>query len=149
MRLRVRDLLEATRGSIGGGSQVAAAVTSYHTDSRSVAPGGAFFALTGARADGHDFLSDAVQRGAAAVIVERPQRRFAGVAEIVVSDSWQALYDLAGHALARVRPLVVGITGSNGKTSTKEMTAAVLSSRLRTRKSEGNLNTETGVPLTI
>jgi UDP-N-acetylmuramoyl-tripeptide--D-alanyl-D-alanine ligase len=149
MRLSVIDVLEATGGSIAGGSQVAEAVTSFHTDSRQVAPGGLFFALKGAETDGHRFVEEAARRGASAVIVERRVADLGGVGQVVVGDSWRALYDLAGYALAKVDPLVVGITGSNGKTSTKEMTAAVLASRMRVRKTEGNLNTETGVPLTI
>lgn len=143
------DLLEATSGSIAGGSQVAEAVSSYHTDSREVEPGGLFFALRGAERDGHDFAREAARRGAAALVVERPAPTAAGVAQIVVADSWKALYSLATFVLGKVNPLVVGVTGSNGKTSTKEMTAAVLATRLRVLKSEGNLNTETGVPLTI
>jgi UDP-N-acetylmuramoyl-tripeptide--D-alanyl-D-alanine ligase len=149
MRLRVIDVLEATSGSIAGGSQVAEAVSSYHTDSRDVRPGGLFFALKGAERDGHDFVRDAARRGAAAVIVERSLPSIAGVAQLVVQDSWSALYSLAAFVLARVSPLVVGVTGSNGKTSTKEMTAAVLAVRQRVLKTEGNLNTETGLPLTI
>jgi UDP-N-acetylmuramoyl-tripeptide--D-alanyl-D-alanine ligase len=149
MRLRVIDVLQATSGSIAGGSQVAEAVSSYHTDSREVEPGGLFFALKGAERHGHEFIRDAARRGASAVVVERPQPVLAGVAQIVVADGWRALYDLAAFALARVSPLVVGVTGSNGKTSTKEMTAAVLSTRMRVVKTEGNLNTETGLPLTI
>ena len=143
------DLLEATGGSITGGSQVAEAVTSYHTDSREVVPGGLFFALRGAETDGHRFVVQAAERGASAVVVERMVPNLAGVAQVVVRDGWQALYALAAHVLESVGPIVVGVTGSNGKTSTKEMLAAVLATRFRVRKTLGNLNTETGVPLTI
>ncbi len=125
-----------------------ASFTSVHTDSREVAPGGLFFALRGAADDGHRFVPDAVTRGAAGVVVERPVE--AGGAEvIVVPDAWAALYDLARRRLEDAAPIVVGITGSNGKTSTKEMLAAILATRYRVLKTEGNLNTETGVPLTI
>ena len=124
------------------------AFTSVHTDSREVRPGGLFFALKGAETDGHRFLADAVRNGATGVVVSEP----VGVdgAEVFrVADTWEALYDLAAARLAEVKPLVVGITGSNGKTSTKEMVAAVLASRFGVLKTEGNLNTETGVPLTL
>ena len=125
-----------------------ASFTSVHTDSREVAPGGLFFALRGAADDGHRYVPDAVTRGAAGVVVERPVE--AGEAEvIVVPDAWAALYDLARRRLEDAAPIVVGITGSNGKTSTKEMLAAILATRYRVLKTEGNLNTETGVPLTI
>jgi UDP-N-acetylmuramoyl-tripeptide--D-alanyl-D-alanine ligase len=149
VRLSIVDVLEATGGSIAGGSQVAEAVTSFHTDSREVAPGGLFFALKGAETDGHRFVAQAAERGASAVVVERRVGDLGGVAQVVVGDSWRALYGLAANMLRRVHPLVVGVTGSNGKTSTKEMAAAVLATRMRVRKTEGNLNTETGVPLTI
>jgi len=149
MRLTLLELLEATGGGEVGGTQVGERFSTYHTDSREVQPGGVFFALRGAEKDGHEFVRDAVGRGAAAVVVERRLETPAGVVEIVVPDSWRALYDVATLVLARVKPLVVAITGSNGKTSTKEMTAAVLSGRFNVQKTTGNLNTETGVPLTI
>jgi UDP-N-acetylmuramoyl-tripeptide--D-alanyl-D-alanine ligase len=123
--------------------------SSVHTDSRLVEPGGLFFALKGASTDGHGFVVDAVARGAAGVVVERPVEVGGEVEVLEVSDTWAALYDLARQRLAEARPIVVGITGSNGKTSTKEMLAALLATRYRVLKTEGNLNTETGVPLTI
>jgi UDP-N-acetylmuramoyl-tripeptide--D-alanyl-D-alanine ligase len=69
--------------------------------------------------------------------------------QIQVADTWRAFYDLARSVLARIAPVVIGITGSNGKTSTKEMAAAAMATRFRTARTTGNLNTETGVPLTI
>ena len=149
MKLTLLDLLEATGGGEVGGTQVGERFTTYHTDSREVQPGGLFFALRGAEKDGHQFVRDAIARGAAAVVVERRLEAPAGIVEIVVPDTWKALYDVASLTLARVKPLVVGITGSNGKTSTKEMTAAVLASKHEVLRNTGNLNTETGVPLTI
>lgn len=149
MKLTLLDLLEATGGGEVGGTQVGERFTTYHTDSREVQPGGLFFALRGAEKDGHQFVRDAIARGAAAVVVERRLEAPAGIVEILVPDSWKALYDVAALTLARVKPLVVGITGSNGKTSTKEMTAAVLATKYDVLSNTGNLNTETGVPLTI
>src|SRR5690242_5383903 len=143
------DNLEATAGGEAGGPQVDETFPTYHTDSREVQPGGLFFALRGAEKDGHDFVADAVKRGAAAVIVQRRTEIPPGVVEILVPDTWAALFSLAAHALRRVQPLVVGITGSNGKTSTKEMVAAILSRHFNVLRTQGNLNTETGVPLTI
>ncbi len=149
MRLTLLEILEATGGGEVGGTQVGERFATYHTDSREVKPGGVFFALRGAEMDGHRFIADAVERGAAAVIVERRTETAAGIVEVVVPDTWKALYDLATSVLERVHPLVVGITGSNGKTSTKEMTAAVLGARFTVHRTSGNLNTETGVPLTL
>jgi len=149
VRLSLLEILEATGGGEVGGTQVGETFATYHTDSREVQPGGLFFALRGAEKDGHDFVADAVKRGAAAVIVQRRTEIPPGVVEILVPDTWAALFSLAAHALRRVQPLVVGITGSNGKTSTKEMVAAILSRHFNVLRTQGNLNTETGVPLTI
>src|SRR5581483_6900991 len=149
MRLTLLEILEATGGGEVGGTQVGERFATYHTDSREVKPGGVFFALRGAEMDGHRFIADAVERGAAAVIVERRTETATGIVEVVVPDPWKALCDLATSVLERVHPLVVGITGSNGKTSTKEMTAAVLGARFNVHRTSGNLNTETGVPLTL
>jgi UDP-N-acetylmuramoyl-tripeptide--D-alanyl-D-alanine ligase len=149
MRLSLLEILEVTGGGEVGGTQVGEMFSTFHTDSRQVQPGGLFFALRGRGMDGHDFVADAVARGAAAAIVERKTEVAPGIVEVVVRDTWAALYALAGHALKRVQPMVVGVTGSNGKTSTKEMVAAVIGQHFNVLRTQGNLNTETGVPLTI
>ncbi|HSS60022.1 MAG TPA: UDP-N-acetylmuramoyl-tripeptide--D-alanyl-D-alanine ligase [Candidatus Limnocylindrales bacterium] len=149
MRLSLLEILEVTGGGEVGGTQVGETFSTFHTDSREVKPGGLFFALKGAEMDGHEFVGDAIARGAAAAIVQRKTAIAPGIVEVVVPDTWTALYALAAHALKRVQPLVVGITGSNGKTSTKEMVAAVLGQHFNVLRTHGNLNTETGVPLTI
>jgi UDP-N-acetylmuramoyl-tripeptide--D-alanyl-D-alanine ligase len=149
MRLSLLEILEATGGGEVGGTQVGETFSTFHTDSREVKQGGVFFALRGAEKDGHEFVADAIARGAAAVVVERKSEVPTGIVEILVSDTWKALYALAAHTLRRVQPLVVGVTGSNGKTSTKEMLAAVLGRHFNVLRTLGNLNTETGVPLTI
>lgn len=149
MRLSLLEILEATGGGEVGGTQVGETFSTFHTDSREVKPGGVFFALRGAEMDGRRFVGDAISRGAAAVLVEQKTDVPTGVVEVVVPDTWKALYALAAHALRRVNPLVVGVTGSNGKTSTKEMVAAILSQHFTVLRTEGNLNTETGVPLTL
>ena len=123
-------------------------VDAYTTDSRLASAGALFFALRGAEMDGHDFVADAAARGATAAVVER-RLDDAQIEQVVVPDSWRALFDLAADALVRADPLRVGVTGSNGKTSTKEFLAAALGARHRVLKTEGNLNTETGVPLTL
>jgi UDP-N-acetylmuramoyl-tripeptide--D-alanyl-D-alanine ligase len=149
MRLTLLELLEATGGGEVGGTQVGNTYTTFYTDSRAVKPGGVFFALRGAQMDGHRFISDAISRGATCVVVQRRTDIPTGIAEVLVPDTWAALYALAAYALARVRPLVVAVTGSNGKTSTKEMVAAILAKRFNVHRTIGNLNTETGVPLTL
>ncbi|HEY3084984.1 MAG TPA: UDP-N-acetylmuramoyl-tripeptide--D-alanyl-D-alanine ligase, partial [Candidatus Dormibacteraeota bacterium] len=149
MRLSLLEILEATGGGEVGGTQVGETFSTFHTDSREVKHGGVFFALRGAEMNGHEFVSDAIARGATAVVVERKTDIPTGIVEVVVPDTWDALYALATHALRRVQPLVVAVTGSNGKTSTKEMVAAILSQHFNVLRTQGNLNTETGVPLTI
>jgi UDP-N-acetylmuramoyl-tripeptide--D-alanyl-D-alanine ligase len=148
VRLSLAQVLEATGGrppAAAGGVEF----TGYHTDSREVAAGSLFFALRGAATDGHAFVADAVARGAAGVVVDRPVEVPGPLVVVRVADTWRALYDLAGWVLDRLAPAVVAITGSNGKTSTKEMVAAVLGVRHRVLKTAGNLNTETGLPLTL
>jgi UDP-N-acetylmuramoyl-tripeptide--D-alanyl-D-alanine ligase len=147
MQLTVAEILATTGGRLVAGA-LDACCTSFHTDSRAVEPGGCFFALRGASLDGHAFCPGAAARGAAVLVTER-EVAARGATVVQVADTWRALYDLAGHVLGRVAPLVVGVTGSNGKTSTKELTAAVLGVRHRVLKTEGNLNSETGLPLTL
>ncbi len=149
MRVTLLEILGATGGGLVGGTLVGNVFSNFHTDSREVVEGGVFFALKGAEMDGHEFVPDAIRRGAAVVIVERKMESAPGVGQVLVADTWRALYALATFARDRVRPLVVAITGSNGKTSTKEMVAAVLGGRYNVLRTSGNLNTETGVPMTM
>jgi UDP-N-acetylmuramoyl-tripeptide--D-alanyl-D-alanine ligase len=149
MRLTLLEILGATDGGQIGGTFVGNAFSTFHTDSREIAQGGVFFALRGAEMDGHDFVQDAIERGAGVLVVERRMESAPGVGQVLVADTWAALYALAGYVRDRVQPLVVAVTGSNGKTSTKEMTAGVLEGRFNVLKTSGNLNTETGLPLTM
>ena len=121
-------------------------------DSREVEAGNAFVALPGERVDGHDYLADAVAAGAAALIVTRPPADPAAHGDVTVvrvGDGVAALGAMATAWRSRLDPLVVGITGSIAKTSTKEAVAAVLGRAFRTAKSSGNQNNEIGLPLTV
>jgi UDP-N-acetylmuramoyl-tripeptide--D-alanyl-D-alanine ligase len=149
MRFTLLEILGATAGGQIGGTFVGNAFDSFHTDSREVVEGGVFFALKGAEMDGHDFVPDAIAHGAGLLIVERRMESVPGVGQVLVASTWDALNALARFAADRVRPLVVGITGSNGKTSTKELVSAALGRRYNVLHTSGNLNTETGVPLTM
>jgi UDP-N-acetylmuramoyl-tripeptide--D-alanyl-D-alanine ligase len=149
MRLTLLEILGATGGGQIGGTHVGNVFSTFHTDSREVVHGGVFFALKGAEKDGHEFVPDAIERGAGMLIVERRMESVPGVGQVLVANTWDALYALARFAADRVQPLVVAITGSNGKTSTKEMIAAALGRRYNVLHTSGNLNTETGVPLTM
>lgn len=115
-------------------------------DSRSVAPGGLFVAVRAER-DGHDFVADAVAAGAAACLCERVVD--ASVPMVVVPDSVAALAQLGSHARNQLGDRVVGITGSVGKTSTKDLAASVLRRRYPTWANQRSFNNELGVPLTL
>jgi UDP-N-acetylmuramoyl-tripeptide--D-alanyl-D-alanine ligase len=114
-------------------------------DSRAVEPHGLFVAVPGERVDGHDFAAAAVSQGAAAVLSSRP----VGVPAVVVDDTVAALGRLAAHVLGRLPARVVALTGSQGKTGTKDLLAAVLARHGRTVATEGSLNNELGLPLTV
>ena len=124
-------------------------------DSRQIRPGELFVALAGERTDGHRFLREAVAAGAAALLVRELPREMAdlatpdGPAIVAVPDTLLGLHAVAAAWRTRFSPLVVGVTGSIAKTSTKEAIAAVLSERFATLKSEGNANNEIGLPLTV
>jgi UDP-N-acetylmuramoyl-tripeptide--D-alanyl-D-alanine ligase len=129
---------------VGAGAGVVNAVS---TDTRSIQAGQLFVALRGEHFDGHDFLTTALKQGAAAALVERVDRSLSELPQIQVSDSLLGLQTLARNYRAEFSIPVVGITGSNGKTSTKEMVAAVLGERFRVTKTVGNLNNHIGVPM--
>lgn len=118
----------------------------FFSDTRDVIQGGVFIALKGERFDGHDFARQAVDKGAVLAITERT---IANVPSIVVKSCRKALLDLARHHRMRFDPVVVGVTGSVGKTSTKDMIALALSCGHSVYKTEGNHNNEIGLPFTI
>ena len=129
-----------------------ATFTGAAADSREVKPGRLFFALPGERVDGFDFCAAAAQAGAAAVVVAGARGKPAGCAAIpviAVADVRRALGDLARAVRLRFAGRVVGVTGSNGKTTTKELIAAALSSAGTVLRTGGNLNTDVGLPLTV
>ncbi len=121
-------------------------------DSRLVADGQLFVALPGERTDGHAFVADAIARGAAALIVARPIGDVDALGDVTVvrvADPLAALWAVATGWRRRFDPLVVGVTGSIAKTSTKEAVAGTLATRFHTLRNEGNLNNEIGLPLTL
>jgi len=123
------------------------------TDSRLVKEGNLFIALKGEKYNGHDFIKQAMQRGAAGIIVSDPKvgenLTDKGVAVIKVSDTLIALGDLAHEWRKRFPVTVIGLTGSSGKTTTKEMIAAIVGRKKNVLKTEGNLNNLIGLPQTI
>lgn len=148
--ISLTDLIRATGGTaaVMGERAVTAGLT---TDSRRVVPGCVFLALSGERFDGNTFAAEATRKGAAAVVVSRTEGEYApGATVILVQDTLKALQSLASWWREQLEPLhVVGLTGSSGKTSTKDMTLAVLAQRYKTIATAGNLNNHIGVPLSI
>jgi UDP-N-acetylmuramoyl-tripeptide--D-alanyl-D-alanine ligase len=140
---RLSDIATAVGGTLRGPDGVAKAAA---TDSRSVTPGALFVAIAGERLDGHDFVDDALARGAIAAMVHRPG--FGPAVE--VADTGRALLELAADERRHMTSTrVVGITGSNGKTSAKDLAAAVLSARYPTHASPASFNNEVGLPMTL
>jgi UDP-N-acetylmuramoyl-tripeptide--D-alanyl-D-alanine ligase len=121
------------------------------TDSRQTQPGDLFFALPGGRFDGHDFLQEAARRGAGAVVAERKRvpANWSGSPLIAVEDTRKALGRLAAQYREDFSLPLVAVGGSNGKTTTKELVAAVLRQKLDTLWSEASFNNDIGVPLTL
>jgi UDP-N-acetylmuramoyl-tripeptide--D-alanyl-D-alanine ligase len=126
-----------------------ATFTAISTDSRALAPGTLFVALAGERFDGHDYLDAAAAGGATGVVVRQGTRVPAGVVAFEVPDTLKAFGRLARARRRELTGPVVAITGTNGKTSTKEMLAAVLATRYRVYATRANLNNLVGVPTTI
>jgi UDP-N-acetylmuramoyl-tripeptide--D-alanyl-D-alanine ligase len=126
-----------------------ATFASISTDSRAIRPGALFIALVGERFDGHDHLAGAAAAGAKAAVVRRGTAPVPGLVLFEVDDTLRAFGLLAQARRRSVRGPVVAVTGTNGKTSTKEMLAAVLGTKYRTYATRANLNNLVGVPLTI
>jgi len=141
---RISEVALAVGGRVTEGD---VEVDSVVIDSRSAVPGSLFVALPGERVDGHDFVPEAMGRGAAAALVTRPTD---GVPCVSVPDTGAALLALARDERRRMADVtVVGVTGANGKTSTKDLTAAVLATRFKIHASPASFNTEVGLPVTL
>lgn len=161
--LTLGDIIQATIGTDTGGMPGGDwPIRDVAIDSRQAGPDCLFVGLKGETVDGSDFADDAIAKGAAAVIVSRAPARAAQVCTpgtapaaitppiaIVVPDTLWTLQELAAYWRRRVNVRVVGVTGSVGKTVTKELTASILSRRYVTLRNEGNLNNEIGLPLTL
>jgi UDP-N-acetylmuramoyl-tripeptide--D-alanyl-D-alanine ligase len=141
------EIAQIVGGTVGGGPGDLLVTAPAAADSRAAQPGGLFVAVPGERVDGHDFAVETVAAGAVAALVSRP----VPVPHVLVEDTVAALGRLARHQVDRLAAgglVVVGVTGSSGKTSTKDLLAAVLEPLGATVAPVGSLNTEIGVPLT-
>ncbi|HEX4227102.1 MAG TPA: UDP-N-acetylmuramoyl-tripeptide--D-alanyl-D-alanine ligase [Bryobacteraceae bacterium] len=147
MHLSMAQVQAATGGTVSGISPELR-LHGWSIDSRTVQPGDLFFAIKGERLDGHAFVSNAFDRGAAAAVVSDPLSTQAGPC-LVVPDTLAALKHIAHLARREWGGIVVGVTGSAGKTTTKDLIAALLSTRLLTAKTIGNFNNQYGLPLSL
>ena len=149
--ITVRELLQAVDGTLlGEFADLDLTVTHVQRDSRLIQPGDVFLPLLGERRDGHDFIERALNAGAAGTLTMRELDRYQpGKFYILVKDTMLALGDLARWYRSRFRFPVIGITGSAGKTTTKDMIAAVLGEKFRVSKTRENYNNNLGMPETI
>ncbi len=145
--LTVEEIIEATGGTLL--SENSASFNGVSIDSRTIKEGDIFFALKGDRCDGHHYLENALMKGSGAIVETRPGALPENKVIICVSDTLRSLQDLAHFLRMRRNIPVVAVTGSNGKTTTKEMIHLILSERFKTLKNEGNLNNHIGLPLSL
>jgi UDP-N-acetylmuramoyl-tripeptide--D-alanyl-D-alanine ligase len=153
VKLDKNDFLKISGAEIKGEPQEFS-VNGVTVDSRKVFPGEAFFAIKGNNLDGHGFIKDAFSKGAEIAVVEKkwlneniqyfPERTF-----VAVNDTLKSLQELANNHRRKFSIPLIAITGSNGKTTTKDITAQVLSKKMKILKTEGNLNNHIGMPLTL
>ncbi|HLA14642.1 MAG TPA: UDP-N-acetylmuramoyl-tripeptide--D-alanyl-D-alanine ligase [Gemmatimonadaceae bacterium] len=147
---RVAAALEAGGGVAGSAPKGSTQITSITTDTRKIGKGDLFVALIGERFDGHDFVETAVTAGAAALVVSRaPKLDSVGVPVFEVPDTLVALGDLAHYWRRAWGGPLIGVAGSNGKTSTKDLLLAALGKAFSVHATTGNLNNRVGVPLTL
>ena len=146
--LTAGDVTAATGGRLMRGD-ARQPIEGISIDSRAVAPGDLFIAIRGERFDGHDFVADALARGATGIVVQAPADLPAAPTVIAVADTTVALQQIALDVRRRSGTRVVAITGSAGKTTTKEVVAEFLSARYRVFRNKGNLNNHIGLPLSL
>jgi len=143
------DLKGAIRADSLGIGQGGLQVNRVTTDSRDIRPGDLFWALPGERHDGHEFVASALAQGALAAVIDHQHQTSTAGPRLVVPDTHRALADLAGWYRLRNEALVIGVTGSVGKTTTRELLYSVLSVRYAGLRSRKNFNNEIGLPLSV
>lgn len=147
--MRIIDIVKAVEAIDYSSPNRFAEIDSVVFDTRKATPNSLFIPLKG-ETDGHDYIQSAISNGAIAALWSRPEEEApASIAIILVDDTLEALQKLSKAYLKMIHPKVVAITGSNGKTTTKDMTAAVLSTHFHVHKTEGNYNNEIGLPITL
>lgn len=146
--MNIQAVAEACKGVIYGDNGNLQEILGVELDSRKLQKGYLFIATKGERVDGHSFIPQAFEKGCCGVVCEKLPEIMEGPC-ILVENSFQALQDIAAYYREQLAVKVVGITGSVGKTSTKEVIAGVLSEKYNVLKTEGNFNNEIGLPLTV
>lgn len=150
MELTLDEVAEAAGGSLSDTSALTARPTGVSIDSRSIRKGELFFAIRGPRFDGHDFVGETLDRGAVGAVVGADRFGGRSVGPVIpVADTVEALQRLASYYRKKLHCNVVAVTGSNGKTSTKDLVAHVLAGSRLVGGTRGNLNNHLGVPLTL
>ncbi len=147
----ISELLEATKGKLAGQAR-GITIKGISIDSRTINPQDVFIAIKGNNFDGHDFIDEAIKKGASCVIkrpVGKRKSRAGKLTFIEVRDTIKALGDIARFQRKKFNIPVVAVTGSNGKTTTKDMIAHVLSGKFKVLKNEGTKNNQIGLPLTL
>lgn len=147
--LKLQEILKATGGRILCKNNHGEDFSGLSIDSRTIREGELFVALKGQRFDGHDFLMDALKKGSGAIVSIPPPVPVKGKTIIHVKNTLRALQAIANYRRRMVNIPVIAVTGTNGKTTTKELIASILGIRFRVLKSSGNLNNHIGLPLNL
>ncbi|MDO5293798.1 MAG: UDP-N-acetylmuramoyl-tripeptide--D-alanyl-D-alanine ligase [bacterium] len=149
--LSIREVVSAVGGSVISGP-MEGSITDVSTNSREIKEGTLFVPIIGERVDAHKFIKGALELGASATVTSRPLNEIEvveGKTYILVEDTLQAMQDLAAYYRSKFTIPVIGVTGSVGKTTTKEMIAAALETKFSVLKTAGNMNSQVGLPLTL
>lgn len=146
--MKIKEIIAATNGILLSGDENLE-ITGFSQDSRKVSDGMMYIPIIGERFDGHDFIENAFENGASAIISDRIIDDRSDKVIIKVEDTLKALQDMARYLRKNRNVKVVGITGSVGKTSTRDMVYSVIKQQYKTLKTEGNYNNNIGLPLTI
>jgi UDP-N-acetylmuramoyl-tripeptide--D-alanyl-D-alanine ligase len=147
--LTLREIIDATGGRVVYGTSEGTSFTGVSIDSRSIREGELFIALKGERFDGHDFLMDAMGKGRGVVVSAPPVTPVKGKTVVYVKNTLTALQDIARFVRLKQGSAVIGVTGTNGKTTTKELIASILGIQHKVMKNSGNLNNQIGLPLSL
>ena len=147
ININILDIAKATGGVLIGDSN--AYVKGVSIDSRKIDANNLYIPIVGEKNDGHDFIGDVVKKNVSCFLVQKdhPRPNFMNTSYVIVDDTLKALQDLAKYYIKQINPYVIAVTGSNGKTSAKDMLHAIMSKKYKTAKTTGNHNNEVGVPL--